>query len=1044
MDSFGFDGGQPVELAAGTDLGGVTIVRMLAEGGMGRVYEGRQRAPARPVAVKVLRDGLAGDATMRRFEQEANLLARLTHPHIAQVYTLGTCRGDGGSVPFFVMELVADALPIDRFVRDRGIPVRERVALIRRVAAAVAYGHRMGIVHRDLKPGNILVGADGEPKVIDFGVARSTDADLALTTHQTEAGQLVGTLRYMSPEQFDADTSRIGGATDVYALGLVLHELLTGELPYEVRGKPIVVAARIIRELEPQVAAGIARALRAVPGVDATATRQLAAITEKCLQKEPADRYATADAFENDLTRWLAGEPVHARPATPGERVVRWARRHRLAVVAAVMVCAAGLAAAFFSHRARHQEWLADRHRAAEREEAYCSAVQRSAAAAERRNIPIAASLLARARSLDAVPGRPIELDCLAARLDESVAVLAGHEAILRAVAAAPAGDLVVTGDDRGGVCFWSVDERAGYRESRRLEAHDAAIWAAAVSSDGRLVATAAADGTASVRDAAAGRVVCRLEGHADAIYGLAFAPNGRRVATAAADGTICLWETDSGLRRRVFTPRWRPGANDRNVYGVAFTPGGDRLAAACGDGVIRLWRTETGEPLAELQGHARRVFAVCFSPDGKSLASASEDGTARLWDVETGVGTRVLRHPLRVNAVAWTAEGSGLATASADGLLRLWNAASGTVDRAFVGHRDGIWSLARLPTDRFVTASSDATARVWDMEGRDEPVMDCGGTEGGGIRGVACAADGRLVATATGQGMVRLWDPTACVPVMDLPPVRGRVNAVDFSPTGGLLAAACGDGTVRRYGVDDGGERRCFDAHSGPAFAAAFSPDGRRLATAGAEREQANPERHGQPGRSGETGAVRILTVASLDGVVLTLPHPARVHAAAWSPDGRRLATACADRLVREWEAATGRLVGSFRGHADDVNWVAWSRDGSRLASASSDGTVRLWDPANGWSSSELAGPVGQVWEVAFSPDGTRVAGVGADGSLHLWHVTSGRHLLALDGHGGPLWSVAFTPDGSHIVTGCEEGTARVWGLSAREVQARRAAAGP
>jgi WD40 repeat protein len=280
---------------------------------------------------------------------------------------------------------------------------------------------------------------------------------------------------------------------------------------------------------------------------------------------------------------------------------------------------------------------------------------------------------------------------------------------------------------------------------------------------------------------------------------------------------------------------------------------------------------------------------------------------------------------------------------------------------------------------------------------------------------------------------------------VRDLPPVRGRVNAVDFSPAGGLVAAACGDGSVRLYGVEDGGERRYFAAHSGPVFAAVFSPDGRWLATAGAEREQADPDRNGQPWRGGETGTVRIFAVDSAGGdAVLTLPHPARVHAAAWSPDGRRLATACADRLAREWEATTGRLIGSFSGHADDVNWVAWSRDGSRLASASSDGTVRLWNPGEGWSSSELAGPVGQVWEVAFSPDGTRVAGVGADGSLHLWHVTSGRHLLALDANSGPLWSVAFTPDGSRIVTGSEEGAARVWGLSPRDLHARRSAVGP
>ena len=1047
-DSFGFEGQQIVDLAAGSDLGGVTIVRMLAEGGMGRVYEGRQLAPARPVAVKVLRDGLASRGIMKRFEQEAHLLARLRHPHIAQVHTLGTCRHGSVSVPFFVMELVEHALPIDQFARAHGLSVRQRVALLRRVAAAVAYGHRLGVVHRDLKPGNILVGGDGEPKVIDFGVARSTDADLALATLQTDAGQLVGTLRYMSPEQFDADASRIAAATDVYALGLVLHELLTGDLPYDVRGKPIVVAARIIREQEPTSVAALCRGLRAEFGVDATDVRRLAAITVKCLQKSPTNRYATADELEAELARWLAGEPVHARPATVAEQAWRFARRHRLPVAAAALVCMAALVAVFFLSRARHQELLAQRYRAGEQEEAYYSTVQRSAAAADRRNIPIAASLLERARLLQQVPGVvpkvvsgwPIELDCLAAQLDDSVAELRGHEAIVRAVAASSAGDRVVSGDDRGGVRVWMADNAGSYQITHLLAGHQAAIWSAAVSGDGRRAVTAAEDGVAIVWDITDGRPIGGLRGHSAAVYGCAYAPDGRLIATASADGTIGLWNTDTLARVAVFTPQWRPTDRDRNVYGIAFPAEGDRIAAACGDGLIRLWNVETEELVVELRGHSRRVFAVCFAPDSLRLASASEDGTARVWDVANDRCVAVLRHPLRVNGVAWTDDGSGLATVSADAILRVWSPVDGGTADELVGHRDAVWSVACLSGERFVTASADATARVWDAGERAEPVMQCGREDGVGVRGVVCSPDGLLAATATAQGQVRLWNMATCTAERDLPTVRGRVNAVDFSPAGDVVAAACGDGSVRFYCVDNATELERLAVHTGPAFAVTFSPDGQRIATAGAEPQ----------GAEGEQGAVRIQSVTQAatpgEGHVLRLPHPARAHGAAWSPDGRRLVTACADGLVREWDARVGRLLGAFEGHADDVNWVAWSRDGSRVASASSDGTVRLWKPAEGWLSVALTGPVGQVWEVAFSPDGSRVAGVGADGSLHLWHAESGRPLMALDRHDGPLWQhdgplwgVAFSPDGRRILTGSDDGTARVWGMSPAELHRER-----
>jgi WD40 repeat protein len=1028
-DSFGFEGRQIVDLAAGSDLGGVTIVRMLAEGGMGRVYEGRQQSPARPVAVKVLRDGLAGRAILKRFEQEAHLLARLRHPHIAQVHTLGTCHHGHISIPFFVMELVENALPVDRFARERGLSVRQRVAVLRQVAAAVAYGHRLGIVHRDLKPGNILVGGDGEPKVIDFGVARSTDADLALITQQTDAGQIVGTLRYMSPEQFDADASRINAPTDVYALGLVLYELLTGELPYDVRGKTIVVAARIIREQEPHVMASLCRAVRAEAGVDMTAVRQLAAITAKCLQKRPVDRYPTAAELEAELARWLAGEPVRARAETPAERTVRFLRRHRLPVAAAALVCMAALAAAFFSSRARHQELLAERHRAGEQQETYYSAVQRSAAAADRRNIPIAASLLQRAHSLPALPGEPIELACLAAKLDDSVAEIRGPGPIMRAVAASPTGDRLVTGDDSGTVRIWTAGDAGTYREAHVLGEHRAGIWSVSLSLDGLRAVTAAEDCEAIVWDTVEGRSIGSLRGHSATVYGCGFAPDGRSIATASADGTVRIWHADTHETHAVFRPQWGPGARDRNVYGVAFSDAGDQVAAACGDGVIRLWNVGTGATSTELSGHSRRVFAVCFAPDGLRLASASEDGSARVWDLASGECVAVLRHPLRVNGVAWTGDGSVLATVSADAILRLWNPVDGRLARELFGHRDAVWSVTRLSADNFLSGSADATARVWESRDRTEPIMPCGSEAGVGVRGVACSANGRLAAAATAQGRVRIWDLKTCRAHRDMPPVRGRVNAVDFSPTEDVVAAACGDGSARLYRIEDAVEIERLALHTGPVFAAMFSPDGTRLATAGAEFHKAGSE----------TGAVRLRTLAAGGDETLTLPHPARAHGVAWSPDGSRVATACADGLVREWDAVTGRELAVCPGHTDDVNWVAWSRDGKRLATASSDGTIRLWNPADGWSSSELKGPVGQAWETAFSPDGTRVAGVGADGSLHLWHVESGRHLLALDGHEGPLWGVVFSPDGRSILTGSDDGTARVWGVSPAELHRRR-----
>ena len=351
-------------LTPGTNLGGVTIVRLIAEGGMGSVYEALQDRPRRTVAVKAIRSGVVSPAVMKRFGHEAQVLARLTHPGIAQIFTVGAVNVGGAEFPYFVMEYVPDALSLTDHAASRQLATRERVELFRRVCEAVAHGHRKGVVHRDLKPGNILVDATGQPKVIDFGVARSIDSDIALTTMHTDVGQLVGTLQYMSPEQFDADPNDIDARADVYALGVVLYELLAGKLPYAITRKSAFEAARVVREVDPTPLSSVNRTLR----------RDIATIAGKCLEKERARRYSSAAELEADLGRYLAGEPIAASPQSLGAAVLRLARRHRVAAAAATStLVAAGVAfvgISFFAVRAARERAVAidERNRARDQE----------------------------------------------------------------------------------------------------------------------------------------------------------------------------------------------------------------------------------------------------------------------------------------------------------------------------------------------------------------------------------------------------------------------------------------------------------------------------------------------------------------------------------------------------------------------------------------------------------------------------------------------------------------------------------------------------
>ena len=313
----------------GQRIGQYRVKSVIASGGMGTVYLAEQDRPRRDVALKVIQAGVASRDALRRFEFESQVLARLRHPNIAHVYEAGMHEPEGSTgppVPYFAMEFIPDARTITRHADERKLDTRQRLALFAKVCDAVHHGHQKGVIHRDLKPGNILVDAAGEPKVIDFGVARSTDSDVAVTTIRTDVGQLIGTLQYMSPEQCDADPYEIDTRSDVYSLGVVLYELLAGARPYDTTGSSIYRATRLIKEVVPPSPSSIKRQLRG----------DVETIILKAIEKEPARRYQSAGELGNDIRHVLRREPIEAAAPTLWSRAVRWVSRHPVAGSAAL------------------------------------------------------------------------------------------------------------------------------------------------------------------------------------------------------------------------------------------------------------------------------------------------------------------------------------------------------------------------------------------------------------------------------------------------------------------------------------------------------------------------------------------------------------------------------------------------------------------------------------------------------------------------------------------------------------------------------------
>jgi WD40 repeat protein len=1012
-DHFGLAGGswaewQDEDLAAGTDLGGFVVVRLVGRGGMGVVYEARQIAPPRTVALKVIRAGLLNPATLRRFDHEARVLARLQHPHVAQIHASGSFASAGGPRPFIAMEMVTGGRSITEHFVGTAAPIHARVAAFHGACGAVAHGHRKGVIHRDVKPGNILVDKAGVPKVIDFGVARPLDPD-ASTAGGTSTGDVVGTLRYMSPEQLGAAADGIDARTDVYALGLVLHELVTGALPYELRGKTPLEAARILDGRTVASTAAVERAVRAEGRLAGGDGRSLAAIVAKCLEPRPADRYSTAAELEADVGRWLAGDPVLARPLTATETLVRLARRHRVAAaaagVAAVAVVLAATGMTALALRAESQRRLAesrrleaDRRTAEAREQLYVSRVL----------------LAAEARGLASAAGteHPLELDCLAAALDESIAVLPDAGGTVTAVGWSPDGRRLAAGSADGTVRITAAPPTAA--EPIVLSGHDREVWGVAFSPDGRQVATASADATVRVWDSGSGRQVALLDAHDGPVYAVAFSPDGTRLATASRDRTVRLWEPGSWREEAVLA------GHAGTVYGAAFDGGGGLLATASQDGTVRIWDVATGRTQAVLEGHGDRVFCVAFSPDGRRVASGSVDGTARVWDVADGASIATCRHPFRVNAVAFVEDGGRIATASGDGLLRVWDAAAGREAGRMRGHTGRLWSLAVAPgTARAATGADDRTTRIWDLGADAGPVVR--GADR--MLAVAVAADGGAVAIGTTGGEVLECDAATLSLRETLVAGGGRVNAVAYTADGRTLAAAGDDGRVWLWSRPGSPEPEVIEPHARRVYAVAFSADGARLVTAAEDR------------------TARVWDRASRVFSSPPLRHPGRVFCAAFAADERLLATACEDGIARLWDHAGAEEVGRCTGHEAAVNWVAFAADGRRMATASSDGSVRLWSVPDCRPLAVLTGPARQVWKVAFSFDGTRVAAVSADGTAQLWDAASGRAVATLRGHGDQVWGVAFPPDGRSLLTASWDGTARLWGVSPAEIARRRAA---